>query len=130
MQEFREAVLNYVKLTDEITESSKALNLSRKRLKELQAHIIQHMTDHSIDQCNLKDGTLILKQSKAPPPLNKDLMVEALQEELGPEKADALVKKVEEHRESNLQTKQTLKRTRAKAGASKPAAADSAPTGT
>ncbi|WIA10853.1 hypothetical protein OEZ85_011019 [Tetradesmus obliquus] len=93
MEQFRQSVLDYVQLTDDVAEASKALNTSRKRLKDLRTVIIQHMTDNKIDQCNLKDGTLTLKSSKAPPPLNKELMVEALQQDLGSEKAEALADK-------------------------------------
>jgi hypothetical protein len=112
MEQFRNKVVDYVKLTDEIAESSKALCLIRKRRKELQASIIQHMTDHKIDQCNLRDGTLVLKSKKASPPINEDLLLEALKEQVGQDRAEALTQSVTKHRETNQKVRQSLKRTK------------------
>jgi hypothetical protein len=114
MEQFKQSVVDYVKLTDEVAASRKALADTRKRLKELQASIINHMKEHAIDQCNLKDGTLVLHNAKAPPPLSKELISEALQDEVGSERAQALAARVSQHRESNVQTKHKLKRTKAR----------------
>lgn len=120
---FRQNVLEFVRLLDANKQDNKALAqtplaktvaLNRKRLKELKASIIEHMTSNNIEQCNLSDGALLLKASKAPPPLSSKLICEALQAELGPEGAAALASKVSEHRESAVQTRAQLKRTRAR----------------
>lgn len=116
MEQFRQTVLEYVQLADEVSQASKALGGRRKRLKELRGAIIEHMTEHNIEQCNLRDGTLVLRSSKAALPLSAELMVQALQEELGQEKATALAHKVAEHRDTRAPTRQSLKRTRLRSG--------------
>lgn len=117
---FRTAVMEFVRLSDEVAEAGKALGASRKRLKELQGVIIDHMTQHELEACNLRDGMLLLKTNKAPAPLNKELIAEALQQEVGPAKAEALAERVDQHRGVSSVTRHSLKRTKARAGRAPP----------
>ena len=109
---FKDLVKQYVQLNDEVTTAAKSLAESRKRLKEMEAAVITYMTNNNIEQCNLKDGCLVLKQNKTQAPLNKDLLVETMQDELGPQKAEDLLAKVNERREASSNTRSSLKRTK------------------
>lgn len=121
-EHFRGIVSEFVKLNDSVTQTTKALTGSRKRLKELQTQIIDHMMQHKLEACSLRDGMLILKTNKTPTPLNKDLIAQALEEDLGPEKAEALAEKVGQARENAGVERPTLKRTKQRAAAPAPAA--------
>lgn len=116
-EHFRGVVSEYVKLNDTVTQATKSLTNSRKRLKELQTQIIDHMLHHELEACSLRDGMLILKTSRTPAPLNKDLIAQALEEDFGPEKAEAIAEKVGQARENAGVERPTLKRTKQRAGA-------------
>ena len=117
---FKDLVKQYVQLNDEVTTAAKGLSESRKKLKDMEAAVITYMTNNNIEQCNLKDGCLVLRHNKTQAPLNKDLMVETMQDELGPQKAEALLAKMDERREASSSTRSALKRTRNRGAAAAP----------
>jgi len=105
--DFRALVLKYIEVCDRIDQMA----VLRKAKNELQKNIMAYMKANDVSQCNLRDGgSLVLKQTKSPAPVNKDYIAEQLAVQLPPDEARRIVAHMWANRDVKL--KEALKRIR------------------
>ena len=77
--DFRELAKTYAALHDEIAQASKAMKELKKQKDGIGEHILRFMKEHVLDECQLPDGSKIVrKTSKRTGALKKELIMEEL----------------------------------------------------
>lgn len=108
---FRNNVKELVKIRDELDELTHRKKALSKQHNELQAEVIQQMQQLGKTSCNLRDGSLVLKETKRTKQPAKKAVVGAFEELLGPTKTSEIVEKLTNAQESTIKTVLQRKRT-------------------
>lgn len=110
---FADAVKQYIELHDQITEAGKQLREVRQRKEELAQIILQFMKSNDIDECAVRDGKLVRRESKSTEGIKKDHIIDELKDVVGESEAKALLDRINSKRETR--TKESLARRKSKA---------------
>jgi hypothetical protein len=86
VETFREAVLLYKELSNEISKATKQMTMYKKQKDQLGDTVLLYMKENGIEQCALPDGsTLVRRQAKRTATLKKGDIIETLSNTIGDE---------------------------------------------
>lgn len=106
---FRETVLEFVNVSDQIDQVMKQLKDVRRKKTELGATILEWMRKNGYNECEMGDnGKLVRRECKRTEGLKTDHIMAELRRELGENRAEDVLKTINSRREVIL--KESLSR--------------------